>query len=279
VDAMLELNPRLTWQEAVMVLVHHPNLDNGYAIALRYYLHPTVRMMEDPQWHQQAPLWRFRVYWTWALEGGHQPAPDVNVVLIPAVIPPALGRIAGDAQNVHTTAVSNQTNAGMEKILKTTVPREQQTEKCMVSAWLAGLPTVSWNAVLKTSMDVNHWFNVKSCRAENDTLYRNMLRGLVAMINRTDDEQKVELYKRLWEECREATGMCCEGHITRLCNVMVGFDDAFRPPVALGDLMQQKMAAIAMSDLSTLEKLIQARTFFDEVGVPEADRAAWLDAF
>jgi hypothetical protein len=211
---------------------------------------------------------------------------DIELEDVPGLIPPAapavqphLGRLAADAQNVHTAPVSAQTNAGMEKILAMVVPKDQQTEKCMVKAWIAALHTVSWGTMLKTTEDVNRWFNTKTCRAHNDNLYRNMLRGLVAMINRTDDELRPELYKRLWEECKEATAMCCEGHITRLCNVMVGFDDAFRPPVALGDLMQQKMAAIAGLDVDEDEKRRQANAWFDEVAVPAEDRVAWLEAF
>jgi hypothetical protein len=89
----------------------------------------------------------------------------------------------------------------------------------------------------------------------------------------------VELNKRLWEECKEATGMCCEGHISRLCNVLVGFDDAFQPPVALGELIQQKMGAIAGLDVDEEEKRRQANAWFDEVAVPTAERVAWLEAF
>ena len=73
--------------------------------------------------------------------------------------------------------------------------------------------------------------------------------------------------------------MCCEGHLSRLCNVFVGFDEAFRPPVSLGELLQNKMAAIASLDLSYDDKIQQAIDFFNEVGLPHADRSAWLDAF
>lgn len=224
-----------------------------------------------------APTWRFRDYWEWTIRGRHGPLPDLNIHPPPVINP--LAQLANDTQNVHTAPVSAQTNAGMEKILAATVPKEQQTEKTMISAWLPLLNTVGWGSILKTSIDINHWFNMKTCRAINDNLYRNMLRGLVAMINRNDDELKHELFKRLWEECREATGMCCEGHITRLCNVMVGFDDAFQPPVALGELIQQKMAAIAGLDADEEEKRRQANAWFDEVAVPAAERVAWLEAF
>jgi hypothetical protein len=62
-------------------------------------------------------------------------------------------------------------------------------------------------------------------------------------------------------------------------NVLVGFDETFRPPVALGELMQQKMAAISGLDVSEEEKRRQAIQWFTEHGVPEEERVAWLDAF
>ena len=94
-----------------------------------------------------------------------------------------------------------------------------------------------------------------------------------------DDERKTEMYKRAWEECYEAVGMCCEGHISRLCNVLVGFDEAFQPPVSFGELLQSKMSVIAGLDVSDEEKRRQATAFFDEYGTPAEERVAWLDAF
>jgi hypothetical protein len=73
--------------------------------------------------------------------------------------------------------------------------------------------------------------------------------------------------------------MCCEGHISRLCNVLVGFDEAFQPPVPFSEILYNKMAAISVMDVSTEEKIQQATTFFNEYAVPMDQRQAWLDAF
>jgi len=93
------------------------------------------------------------------------------------------------------------------------------------------------------------------------------------------DETKIELFKRTFEECFESVGMCCDGHISRICNVLVGFDETFAPPVPFGELLQSKMASIAAADISTDEKIQQAVAFFNEHNVPESERSAWLDAF
>lgn len=219
---------------------------------------------------------QYQLYWNWVRAGRIQPEP---VFVVPALpVARGLQALARDPQNVHTQAVSNQTNAAMDKLMECPIPKDQQTEKAMVRVWTSAV-AVGWTEMLRTLNDVNKWFNTKTCRNQDDHLYRVLLRGLVATINQTDDEMKIELYKRLWEECRESVGMCCEGHITRLCNVMVGFDDAFKPQVSLGELIQQKMAAISGLEVEEEEKRRQANQWFDENNVAADDRTAWLEAF
>jgi len=228
------------------------------------------------------PRWQFGLYWRWLDDGGAGPLPDFDALAAPP--PPApvvrpLGALARDSQNVHTRAVTDQTNAATEKLSTVKVPPTQQTEKAMAVIWLGKLD-VPYSTFMRVAGDVNRWFNTKDCRAVDDNLYRKLLRGLVAIISgESDDERKTEMYRRLWEECLEATGMCCEGHISRLCNVLVGFDDAFKTPVAFGEILQSKMAAIAGMDLSEEEKRRQATAFFDEYGTPAEERVAWLEAF
>jgi hypothetical protein len=94
-----------------------------------------------------------------------------------------------------------------------------------------------------------------------------------------DNETKQELYQRVFEECFESIGLCCDGHISRLCNVLVGFDETFVSDVPFGEILQNKMAAIAALDIDTSEKVRQATEFFNEFAVPETERSAWLEAF
>ena len=127
---------------------------------------------------------------------------------------------------------------------------------------------------------MQHWYNMSYCKSPNDYLYRRTLDGLYLTIQQIKDvEIRSELYRRSFEECYESVGQCCEGHISRLCNVLVGFDEVFTPPVPFGEILQNKMAAIAALEATTQEKIRQATAFFDEYAVPDADRHAWLEAF
>jgi hypothetical protein len=63
-----------------------------------------------------------------------------------------------------------------------------------------------------------------------------------------------------------------------LVNVLVGFDDAFRPPVSQGEMIQNRIAAIAaLEGVSVEERIRQANAFFDEIAYPGADRVAWIE--
>ena len=300
-------NPLPSWRDVAQELFQRNELPMGIrkSVSLRYYFDIRVpHVGEDAPWDTNRPSWRFIVYWNWLMNGANPanppdlvnlPQPIVPPVVIPPIDPNNLGgqaplapraadrrlneleRIAADRQNVHTTAVTRQTNEIEKKLLEVVVPQDQQTEHTIACEWLFLSTQLRWGEMLRTMVDIHKWFNARTCRQTNDNLYKNLLRGVVAKINNSEtEEMKIELFKRLQEECVEAVGMCCEGHISRLCNVFVGFDDAFKSPVSIGELIQEKMAAIASSDLPVEERLSQARAWFDEYGVPEADRASWL---
>lgn len=187
-----------------------------------------------------------------------------------------LHRIALDGQSVHTRDVSNQTNEGMKKILEASDNMAEE-DKDVLTGVYAVINSGGGRSTEKTCKDVKHWFATVSCRENGDRLYRRCLRGLWVLIN--ESAHFDELCKRFVEECNESVGMCCEGHISRLCNVLVGFDDAFVAPVPVGELLQQKIALIAAKDVSVEHKVGEAWRVFEELKIPMAERMPWLEAF
>lgn len=288
-DALLAQQPPVPWRRVVRVVVEMADVreDLRHDIAWHYFNHArTIQLEPNDLRHHLA--WTFRAYWNWAANGQVGPEPEQPVVgVVPRARPPPvpvnnLGRLAADNQNVHTRVVSEQTNKATEKLKTVKVPESQQTEKTLALVWLPTLvgTKVSYSTFLQVSTDINKWFNTKDCRVKDDNLYRKLLRGLVALMSaEKDEERKSEMFRRCWEECQEAVGMCCEGHISRLCNALVGFDEDFQPPVPFGEILQSKMAAIAGMDVTEEEKRKLANAFFDEHKTPQDERVAWLDAF
>jgi len=191
----------------------------------------------------------------------------------PAPAPGPLGRIAADRQNVHTAAVVKQTNAGEAKLLAEPGDGKQVGLRIarVFAARMGNLP-----AFLRVLNDIDHWYQTPNCRQPGDRLYGKVLEGLYHTIMRQPEPVQKELFNRLWEEASESVGMCCEGHLSRLVNVMAGFDDAFKSSVSLGEALQSKMAAIAASGAA--DAVEQAKAYMTELGMPAAEQAPWLEA-
>lgn len=188
-----------------------------------------------------------------------------------------LERLARDSQNVHTVEVVRQTREGEERLLS--LPTNGTDTRIQIFHAFASRFQGDFNHFTSIIMDVNMWYNRTEVRVREDRLYARLLDGLWTLIQQQSKEIRMELVTRLWQEINESNGMCAEGHISRLMNVMVGFDDNFKPPVTQGQLLQDRLAGISISNISLEMKLKEARAVLEELQVPHDEQAVWLDAF
>ena len=281
--AFLQQEPRPHWHDVARAVQRAPEMNHNtrFRVASAYQLEmaPNVAADEFVQFYN----------WAVAIEAGiNQPAP-VAAPQVPPQVPPAPARppanvqptladIAADNQSVHTTAVSDQTNIGLQKLLNTPVPARQRTLETFAFLWLR-FENATWGEVANLVDDMHIWYVKKMCRKPNDQLYKKVLDGLLAYIMKIQSiETKSELMMRVYQECMDAKGMCCDGHISRLCNVLVGFDPDFAAPVSKGEILQNKIAAIAAMEASGTEKVKRAMEVFRELSVPADDWGVWIDA-
>jgi hypothetical protein len=195
-----------------------------------------------------------------------------HVVIDPAV---RLQAIATDTQSIHTREVTVQHNHNMEILLATPVPADQHTIEFIHAVWTAMFKNTVDQRIYD---DMQKWYDTETCREIGDRLYRKLLDHLVARIKRVEDKSIVrELFKRLQQECAESVAMCCDGHLNRLTNVMVGFDDAFKQEIPKGLILQEKMAKIALID-DVEERFKAATALFAELGLNHDEAGPWLDA-
>uniref|UniRef100_A0A6C0DSU2 Uncharacterized protein n=1 Tax=viral metagenome TaxID=1070528 RepID=A0A6C0DSU2_9ZZZZ len=187
-----------------------------------------------------------------------------------------LQTLVTDSQNVHTRVVIKQTHKSMGLLVGQVVPAGQRTTDEILTAWMT---TRTWAACKPLYEDMVIWGGTATIYVDDDYLYRKTLRSLWALIKSYHGEVYDELVNRLWEECNESIGVCAQGHITRLANVMVGFHEEFLSPQCSKEQFQDKMSAIAASTRPLPEKIAEARLIMDEHAVPEGERAAWFEAF
>jgi hypothetical protein len=181
-----------------------------------------------------------------------------------------LQRLALDNQNVHTKEVNQQTTAGMKYLFETSVPDTQETLAEVELAWTG-------KVAKKVLRDMKTWYGTKTCVTTGDYLYKRMLDGLWARIK--THAERTELTERLWEEAFESVGMCCQGHISRLTNVLIGFTEDVNADVPTGEILQQKIAAIAAKEVRVEYKVCEAWAVFEELKIPMEERDAWIEAF
>jgi hypothetical protein len=191
---------------------------------------------------------------------------------------PELREIASNEQSVHNTVVLKATNDGIGILSNISVPDEQKTLIEICQAWTKA-SCAHRIKIAHVVKDMRDWGSRETVMHKTKNVYKEVLRGLWAKIKTYTGELYQELLKRLWEECWEAIGLCADGHVGRLVNVLVGFDDEFKNDVSPMVYFQNNISLIADADTPMEFKIQQAKKLMDDIGMPEAQRADWLSAF
>jgi len=197
-----------------------------------------------------------------------------------------LGRLAADNQNVHTAAVSKQMAAGLAILVAADPGAPPKGEMTTLSKIMSAFCSVleadprSDNTMAIAKDMLSMWKRSQQSRSEiNPINYHTALRGLWTKINTYKGDIHKELIQRLWEECLESVGMCTMGHLARLTNVMVGYDDGFKQEEPIGEKIQRRMAEIAGMDVEYDEQIRLATEFLENHEVEPEKQREWLSAF
>ena len=189
-----------------------------------------------------------------------------------------LQKLTDDEQNVHTRVVNRQTKKYMDIIKMIDVPKEQRTPDEIITVWLSDCQ-IPWSKVQPVFNDMVTWGRTGTIFSKDDYLYRKVIRSLWTLIKTHTGDVYKELVKRLWEECLDSVGVCGQGHISRLANVLVGFDSRFISPQSVMEKFQQQISEISEKDIGIEEKISEATTIMDQIEMPPEERQPWLDAF
>jgi len=190
--------------------------------------------------------------------------------LAATVLPSAALRAFGaDHENVHTPVATGPTEQALS----------------IIAAW-PDVPIDLWSRlVLTLGIDTESiWdeleWDVKRTVSFGHT-YGPILERIVAKIDTKEEEIQKELFRRLTEEIVEGHGLCVQGKMTRLANVLRGFDpeiDACVSPVPSREQFQNRIAIITKSGLPIPMQKELAITLMEECLIPEIEREGWLVA-
>jgi hypothetical protein len=186
------------------------------------------------------------------------------------VLPSAALRVFGsDHENVHTPVATGPTEQAL----------------AVIAAWPDESIDLWDRLVLTLGLDTEaQWteveWDVKRCISFGYT-YGLILERTVAKIDSKEVEIQKELFRRLTEEILEGVGLCAQGKMTRLANVLRGFDpeiDACVSPVPSKEQFQNRFVVITKSMLPIPMQKGLALQLMEECLIPEGERGEWLAA-
>lgn len=185
--------------------------------------------------------------------------------------PEGLAAFAADRQNVHTAVVVQQVKDSVDKILQIPVPLAYQGSQRTLGEIIVecNIPDA---ATLQMSM--------KYCSLDDiydlgHGIYRRVLDCVWQFIKTSPDSDNLK--RILATEMIDNIGMCAQGNLSRLCNILSGYLDGINMDIKSKNvLLAERLAPLAeLANYHT--RMEQARAIFEELEIPENDRAVWLE--
>ena len=184
-----------------------------------------------------------------------------------------LEEFVNDGQNVHRLDVVNMVVETYRRILDNViVPDEYKWSKQTISKTIGEiiteceLPTNVGVIMLKKYLEADTIYDIEAA-------YPKILDAVWQFIKNHDD--KACLVKTLKIELTDNVGMCQQGNLTRLCNILSGYMEGIQlRPLAeqLGDLLPP-----LMEEPNERIRLEKARGILRSLRVPDQEWDNWLD--
>lgn len=192
-----------------------------------------------------------------------------------AAQPRTLAQLAADPQNIHTSEAVNHTKKMIDIIRKIPVPEEYRWNMSTISKTMSDIitqctltPSAVWQMTSKYCSDETIY------DLENG-IYGKVLDSVWQYIIKS--EHKDDLIKILKSELTDNIGMCAQGNLSRLCNILTGYLDELKPPVDRHAEFCNRIAKLADIE-NPVERFRLAFRLFDEYETTKEDTAHWLDA-
>ena len=168
---------------------------------------------------------------------------------------------ANDSQNVHRESVVTSTHDIIRYILEIPNSTLSEIKRVLQSSNYADIREIVLTELTKDYTTV-HAF---------DQSYANVLDHVWSFIR--CHEHRDSLIQRLCEEVVSGKDMCHSGKMSRLTNILLGFDDSIR--VLSMDEFKLRIAHLMNRPLNERESV--ARELFEEFHIAQAEREAWLN--
>jgi hypothetical protein len=208
--------------------------------------------------------------------GGEEvpPAQRRGAVVMAVPNPNVLARIANDNQNVHTQLVVEQTKKNVAEILKIPVPEEFK--------WQTKRLSMTYKTIIMfCHLSPKSAWQFSSMYCSDATIYDlepgifgKVVDGVWQFISKSPDKQ--DLKKILTSELRDNIGMCAQGNLSRICNVLQGYLEGIGQKESVSEILGREFPKL-MEIENEIERLNKGKLILFNNNVPDSQWEEWLE--
>ena len=188
--------------------------------------------------------------------------------------PNVLARIANDNQNVHTQLVVEQTKKNVQEILKIPVPEDYK--------WQSKRLSLTYKTIIMfCHLSPKSAWQFSSMYCSDATIYDlepgifgKVVDGVWQFISKSPD--KADLKKILTSELRDNIGMCAQGNLSRICNVLQGYLEGIGQKESVSEILGREFPKLMEIEREP-DRLREGERILRENAVPESEWEKWLE--
>jgi len=180
--------------------------------------------------------------------------------------------LAADRQNVHTALVVNKVKETVETLLRIPVPADYQTDTLKTPGEI----------ILECGLTKNAAWQMMSQYCTDAPIYdlgygiyARVLNSVWQYIKNSPDS--ADLKRILASEMTDNIGMCAQGNLSRLCNILSGYLDGINVETkSTNEILGEKFSSLL--DIENLaERQTQAERILADMNVPHDQWHAWVN--
>jgi hypothetical protein len=182
-----------------------------------------------------------------------------------------LQAFVNDNQNIHTAVVVDKVKIMVEKIIKINVPSEYETDTLKTTAEIILDCKLSKKAA---SQMMSTYCSDESIYELGEGIYASVLNSIWQYIKTSSHAN--DLKKILATEMEDNIGMCPQGNLSRLCNILSGYVDGIDANIKSTNQILGDRIAELIEINDEKERINMAETILTELDVPKNDWMIWI---
>jgi hypothetical protein len=179
-----------------------------------------------------------------------------------------------DPQNVHTTEAVRQTKEIVNLIRKIPVPVDYQWHAVNASKTPFEIG-MHCNLSQKAAWQMMSQYAQETAIYEIEVgIYGKVLDSVWQYVKKSSDRD--DLCKIIGRELEDNIGMCAQGNLSRICNVLAGYLEGVGPQESLSERLGRLLGPLSSIE-DEVERIRQACLILKENGVPPNDWLTWAE--